>query len=54
MCLVGGDSDPVLFENRDRMIDALNAVKMAIKHGMLPGGSTALVKASRLLDFIPI
>lgn len=30
ICLVGGESDPELFENRDRLIDALNAVKMAV------------------------
>jgi len=29
LCLVGGRTDPELFENRDRIIDALNSVKMA-------------------------
>lgn len=29
VCLVGGESDPEMFENRDRIIDAINAVKLA-------------------------
>ncbi len=55
-------TDPELFETRDRIIDALNAVKMALKHvniihnlkfkGMLPGGSSAMIKAQLLLDHL--
>lgn len=50
--LVGGSNDPELFENRDRMIDALNAVKMAMKHGMLPGGGSGFLHSSKLLGHL--
>ena len=40
-------------ENRDKLIDSLNATKNTLKYGMLPGGGTALAHASKLLDLLP-
>lgn len=40
-------------ENRDKLIDSLNATKNTMKYGMLPGGGTALAHASKLLDTLP-
>lgn len=33
-------------ETRDKLVDALNTVKMGMKEGILPGGGTALLRAS--------
>src|SRR5690606_30919885 len=33
-------------EKKDRMVDALNATRAAVEEGILPGGGTALLKAS--------
>jgi len=36
-------------EKRDRIVDALNATKAAVEQGIVPGGGTALLWASRQL-----
>ena len=43
---VGGATEPELKERRDRVDDALHATKAAVDEGILPGGGTALVRAS--------
>lgn len=47
---VVGSSNGELKEKRDRAEDAVCAVRGAIKHGCLPGGGWALLKAISLLD----
>ncbi|KAM9913379.1 hypothetical protein OXX80_014286, partial [Metschnikowia pulcherrima] len=47
---VGGSSEIEVGEKKDRYDDALNATRAAVEEGILPGGGTALIKASRILD----
>lgn len=49
---VGGSSEVEVGEKKDRYIDALNATRAAVEEGILPGGGTALLKASRILDSV--
>lgn len=37
-------------EVKDRLNDALNATKAAVEEGIVPGGGTALLKASKELE----
>lgn len=46
---VGGGSEVEVGETRDRIVDALNATKAAVEQGIVPGGGTALLWASRQL-----
>jgi chaperonin GroEL len=50
---VGGSSEVEVGEKKDRFVDALNATRAAVEEGILPGGGTALLKASRNLDSVP-
>ncbi|KAI4153663.1 MAG: hypothetical protein LQ340_002166 [Diploschistes diacapsis] len=43
---VGGASEIEVGEKKDRVVDALNATRAAVEEGILPGGGTALLKAS--------
>jgi chaperonin GroEL len=43
-----------MHENRDKLVDSLNATKSTLKYGVLPGGGTALLHASKLLDYLEI
>ena len=43
---VGGSSEIEVNEKKDRVVDALNATRAAVEEGILPGGGTALLKAS--------
>ena len=47
---VGGSTESEVLERKDRVDDALHAVKAAIEMGVLPGGGTALAKAAKSLD----
>ena len=49
---IGGDNELEINETRDRVVDALNSAKVAVKKGILPGGGSALLQSSKLLDFI--
>lgn len=49
---VGGTSEVEVGEKKDRYEDALNATRAAVEEGILPGGGTALIKASKTLDEI--
>ncbi|KAF5104544.1 hypothetical protein DV451_000615 [Geotrichum candidum] len=49
---VGGTSEVEVGEKKDRYVDALNATRAAVEEGILPGGGTALLKASRILDTV--
>lgn len=47
---MGGSSEAELHENRDKIIDALNATRSTLKNGVLPGGGSAYFHASKLLE----
>jgi chaperonin GroEL len=46
---VGGSTEAELKERRDRVEDALHAVSAALRNGIVPGGGTALLQASKRL-----
>ena len=50
MIKVGGHSEIEVKERKDRVDDALNATRAAVEEGIVPGGGTALLYASRALD----
>jgi len=47
---VGGASELEVGEKKDRFVDALNATRAAVEEGIVPGGGTALLKASKILS----
>ncbi len=47
---VGGMSEVELKERKDRVDDALHATRAAIEEGIVPGGGTALLYASKQLE----
>ncbi|KAH9274777.1 chaperonin GroL [Batrachochytrium salamandrivorans] len=47
---VGGSSEVEVGEKKDRFDDALNATRAAVEEGIVPGGGTAFIKASRILQ----
>lgn len=47
---VGGTSEVEVGEKKDRFVDALNATRAAVEEGIVPGGGTALLKASTVLS----
>jgi len=51
LLLCGGNSDVEIAEHYDKIVDALNSLKTAQAHGILPGGGAALIYASRILDY---
>jgi len=50
---VGGSSEVEVGEKKDRFDDALNATRAAVEEGIVPGGGTALLKASLVLKDLP-
>jgi chaperonin GroEL len=46
---VGGSTEVEVKEKKDRVDDALNATRAAVEEGIVPGGGTALLKASKAL-----
>lgn len=50
---VGGSTESEMRERKDRVEDALNAVRAAIEMGVVPGGGSALLQASKVIgDFV--
>ncbi|MFC4594329.1 chaperonin GroEL [Sphingobium tyrosinilyticum] len=49
---VGGASELEVKERKDRVEDALHATRAAVAEGILPGGGTALLYASKALDHV--
>merc|ERR1719261_1006674 len=47
---VGGASEVEVNEVKDRLNDALNATKAALEEGIVPGGGSALLYATKKLD----
>jgi chaperonin GroEL len=52
MIFVGGSTEVEMKEKKDRVDDALHATKAAIEEGIIPGGGTALLRASRAVQHI--
>ena len=46
---IGGASEVEVGEKKDRVVDALNATKAAVDEGIVAGGGTALLNASKAL-----
>ena len=46
---VGGSTEVEVKEKKDRVDDALNATRAAVEEGIVPGGGTALLKATKAL-----
>jgi chaperonin GroEL len=49
---VGGSTESEMRERKDRVEDAINAVKSAIQEGIVPGGGSALLHCTKALDSI--
>ncbi len=49
---VGGATEVEVKERKDRVDDALNATRAAVEEGIVPGGGTPLLYATRALDGI--
>jgi chaperonin GroEL len=47
---VGGSTEIEVKEKKDRIDDALNATRAAVEEGIVPGGGTALLRSSIVLD----
>jgi chaperonin GroEL len=47
---VGGASEVEVKERKDRVDDALHATRAAVEEGIVPGGGTALLYASKILE----
>ncbi len=47
---VGGATEIEVKEKRDRVEDAMNATRAAVEEGIVPGGGTALLYATRVLE----
>ena len=47
---VGGATEIEVKEKRDRVEDAMNATRAAVEEGIGPGGGTALLRASKVLE----
>lgn len=48
--MVGAASQEELREKKERVIDAVNATRHAVKEGVVPGGGVAYLRASRIID----
>merc|ERR1711988_251133 len=51
---VGGSSEVVVNEKKDRITDALNATRAAVEEGVVSGGGFALLYASNILSDLPV
>ena len=49
---VGGATEVVVKERKDRVDDAMHATRAAVEEGILPGGGVALLRALKALDGI--
>ncbi|MBO6691926.1 MAG: chaperonin GroEL [Parvibaculum sp.] len=47
---VGGSTEVEVKERKDRVDDALNATRAAVEEGIVPGGGTALLRASKTIS----
>lgn len=49
---VGAATEVEMKEKKDRVEDALNATRAAVEEGIVPGGGTAFIRVSKVLDNI--
>lgn len=49
---VGGSTEAEVKERKDRVDDALHATRAAVDNGILPGGGTSLIQASKALKVL--
>ncbi|KAG1650429.1 chaperonin 3 [Nymphon striatum] len=49
---VGGSTEIEVKERKDRVDDALNATRAAVEEGIVPGGGTALLRASKFINSV--
>ncbi|GAJ28866.1 chaperonin GroEL [Acidomonas methanolica] len=49
---VGGSTEVEVKERKDRVDDALHATRAAVEEGIVPGGGTALARASKALEHL--
>ena len=49
---VGAATEVEMTEKKDRVEDALNATRAAVEEGIVPGGGTALIRVSKVLNDI--
>ena len=54
MLRVGGATETEVSEKKDRVTDALNATRAAVEEGIVAGGGTALLYATRALKDVPV
>ena len=50
MIRVGGSTEIEVKERKDRVDDALHATRAAVEEGIVPGGGTALLYATKALE----
>lgn len=50
---IGGSSEVEVNEKKDRVNDALNATRAAVEEGIVPGGGTALLRCTAVLESLP-
>jgi chaperonin GroEL len=51
---VGGATETEVSEKKDRVTDALNATRAAVEEGIVAGGGTALLYATKALESLPV
>ena len=51
---VGGSTEVEVKERKDRVDDALHATRAAVEEGIVPGGGTALARASQILSKVKV
>ncbi len=51
---VGAATEVEMKEKKDRVEDALNATRAAVAEGIVPGGGTAFIRASKILDDLKV
>ena len=51
---VGAASEVEMKEKKDRVEDALNATRAAVAEGIVPGGGTAFIRASKALEDVKV
>lgn len=49
---VGAATETEMKEKKDRVEDALNATRAAVEEGIVPGGGTAYIRVSKVLDAV--
>lgn len=52
--MVGAASQEELREKKERVIDAVNATKAAVKEGVVPGGGVAFIRAGEVIESLEL